>query len=315
MIENTMIARLAELIVNAKLRNADGKPVTIGFELTRDGRKMPKLLRELRDEGYITDGTIPGWDGKPGSARYPLTDLAYNQVAATEPNLFEAYLRSERYIRWDRFRSEGIALPAMVSVESFSTSEKKWLYENRESLKFYVAVLQYKPDFVQVQIGTEDYYKAMDDKRFRYVSDALYVGSDSLQKQVDDHSRSETITRVVRENFGPGLAHLGILPAEDAKRVKESSNDHFGFNTSGLYFGKTSEKWADEVKGNIDAHVKELAEVTKRLQILLVIQGGVENYGGWDKFLADYRAACVETVDEALAKKAASAEAVPAETV
>jgi hypothetical protein len=62
------------------------------------------------------------------------------------------------------------------------------------------------------------------------------------------------------------------------------------------------EKWAAQLEKGIASLLEDLAHLQQRLALLVTVQHNIYHYGGWSKFLDDYRQAIEESVREHQAK-------------
>lgn len=269
--DNKLVVLLANHIFHRKMYNvADWKITKI--EIERDGRKQPSVLKTLFNEGYITQHA--------SDAYVNLTNLAWGQIQAVKPDLFASWSRKGGP---NEYRNA----PAYVRMDDLGLSEKKYVMENLADYTLYAGYANYHNQNVVP-------YKPGD----KTTGDDFFVGSKELEQAVKTHLRDEQVKTAYKQSLGYGLRHLDILPADDAKAVETGKTLPFGAEAY-LTYGLDPAKWEQETQDKIKGVLEEMESLQKNLRILVGIQTGVYNFGGWQKFLADYRQLVERAVDKA----------------
>lgn len=290
-VDNKLIVKLATHICHFKAqpRKQDGSVKIAGYELDPDGRTVKTVVRELREGGYLTDQEEKGHRGN----YYFLTDLAWNQIEPTRPDLFKWFLQDMKEVR---FKDH----PPHIRWGRLSLSEQKYTLSFIGEYLFAFGGVwgndaQIYP-FIPNHIEGQSEFKTSG-------SYELMVGSFELTEQVKAWRREQNIERVYRTQLFEGLIHCGILP-KGTPKFMSVGEDGFPFSPGEEYeggrtfFSAEPDKWQEQLGDRISGTISQLQKLQTLLGHLLAVQTGVIQYGGWEKFLADYRQAAVEAVDK-----------------
>ena len=290
-IENKLIVKLATHICHFKVqpRKQDGPVKIAGYELDPDGRTVKTLVRELREEGYLTEQEEKGHRGN----YYFLTELAWTQIEPTKPDLFKWFLQDMKEVR---FKDH----PPHVRWSRLSLSEQKYALNFIGQYLFAFGgvwgndaqIYPFIPNYVegQSEFKTSGSYEVM-------------VGSFELTEQVKAWWREQNIERVFRTQFFEGLVHCGIVPKGTPKFMNVGTDgflpgDSVDYDGGKTYFSADPAKWQQELVDRIQGTLSQMQKLQTLLGYLNGVQAGIHQYGGWEKFLADYRQAAVEAVDK-----------------
>jgi hypothetical protein len=288
-VDNKLIVKLATHICHFKVqpRKQDGPVKIAGYELDPDGRTVKTVVRELREAGYLTDQEEKGHRGY----YYFLTERAWDQIEPTKPDLFKWFIQDMKDVR---FKDH----PPHVRWSRLSLSEQKFALSYIGQYLFAFGgtwgndaqIYPFIPNYVegQSEFKVSGNYEIM-------------VGSFELTEQVKAWRREQNIERVYRTQLFEGLVHCGIVPKGTPKFMSVGEQ---GFPLDGDYeggktfFSAEPDKWQEELGDRINGTLSQLQKLQTLLGHLFTVQAGVHSYGGWEKFLADFRQAAVEAVDK-----------------
>jgi hypothetical protein len=136
---------------------------------------------------------------------------------------------------------------------------------------------------------------------FKVAGHEKMVGSFELTEQVKAWKREAQIERVYRTQLFEGLIHCGILPKDTPKFMSVGVDGFMPGDSTDYgktFFSAEPDKWQEQLGDRITGTISQLQKLQLLLGHLLTVQSGVIQYGGWEKFLADYRQAAVEAVDK-----------------
>ena len=137
----------------------------------------------------------------------------------------------------------------------------------------------------------------------RAVEILVRVSTPELVKRVSDYLFDSALNENYAVNLQWGLASLGILTEDEASFVT-CGDPGLSMGRRGLAFSKEPEKWEDTlstIQGNL---LSQLENLRKKMEVAHKMDVGIRNYGGWDKFLYDYREALAGALREDLKKEA-----------
>ena len=106
---------------------------------------------------------------------------------------------------------------------------------------------------------------------------------------------NKRVAYVRARNLAWGLGKLELTADVDADVFGTSDGTGF-FGRSDPAFGHDPSKWSAEADATVKACRAQIAEATRKANVIVAMQGRMQEFGGWDKFLAEYERLCVEAV-------------------
>lgn len=322
MIDQTIRSKLRNLAARSAIQGG-AVCVDVGT-LERDGRKQKKLLRELQEQGLAD---------VDGNKVYP-NERLLDDVAPETVAMFNIWQDCRKRMS---DRSDTSARP-WVRCSDLSIRQLKTVIDDEEAFTFYVvdtAPYQYSMSRWTKEAEVEDEHLcywagpfSLDEAQAHLAevrsnnagnknwrrSLEIVVSMPRLPYCVNGQLFDERIDGMLPLNLAWGLVKLGILTEDEAyepgqdeekrrSRITASSlgsSMFMGHATSNL--GEDPKQWGDMLSKGIGGCQRAIQDAAERLSLLTKVQVGIAAYGGWPKFLEDYRATLVEAVKEEDAK-------------
>lgn len=255
-------------------------------EIERDGRKLKKTIKKLVESSYI----------EKKEDIYCVTDHVYNMVKQTKPIMLEV-LNRKKWVK--RIPLIPVQIFSYDSTE-FNINELKYIYEHNHDYKWYVIDHRaYEHTHRNSEFEKEGPFdlktaqKVYASKRSSNFNKSycLAVSSEEFESSLQDDEFNKRIDELWKQNLGWGLYTLGILSEKEAELVK--CDDGFSLTlqsiSSYITVGKNPENWGNSIEKLHQDSIQVIESMQKRITLLYKISLGVQKYGGWDKFLKDYK--------------------------
>ena len=274
--------------------------------VTTDGRKRKKIIRELFEQGYI----IPSEKGN--GANFVCTDRGYvltNSTPFDLASLTVSLLTNKEFDpRYDVNVASWIIDPAIV----------KWLYEHKnESLWFVLdesplkysshaysdnpwtlnsdenekGARWYGPESLEdAQFHLQEWFKKATNTQRMPV---LAFTTKEFMEKAKTIRQNERINKAILENMPWALNELLVIAEEQAKTVhcSDSVGGRFFLHpSSGINLGPDTAKWPEKLEENAQRCIDLITKLNDNLATIKAIQSNIITYGGWEKFLNDYKA-------------------------
>jgi hypothetical protein len=251
-------------------------------------RSRRRVVRELVDEGYLVQD-----EKSDTEERATLTSLAWQKVLEDKPDLNTL---------WERLNKDKREPLLAVPINALTLPQQKYVLDHPAEYTFHVG---YEwggrgGKLVPYQLGTDSLQAIRAREKWGVADSLAYVSSASLNEYVRDFLFRREVDEVASINLHAGLAHLGLLPPGTPERALEVSTT-MGLCGEGT-FTPHPEKWAAQLEKGIASLLEDLAHLQQRLALLVTVQHNIYHYGGWSKFLDDYRQAIEHSVREHQAK-------------
>lgn len=278
------------------------QPYTLRPEaVEKDRRSVKRAMAEIAASGYIEPTTTE-------SGFYPVTDKAYNEIPRLDDLSLTSIwdrqrLREHRHknLQFVRVGAFGWQPPAQLDF-----SESRYILDNHEKFEWFVVsteAMSYNFDPSQDQFGPftlKQSSKEWDQKvkqSSRWRDCEITVSSPELRQHVLRVVFNDKAEAVFKTSLGWGLAKLGVIDESEARLVK--STDMIGgalLMSSTTNVGDEPDQWEARLAASITSTMDRVLDLQKRLILMRKIEVGVVKYGGWPKFLADYRAALIDAL-------------------
>lgn len=277
-----------------------------------DGRKLPKLVRQMMNDELIEESDT---DEALKKGRVTPTAKLWQFLPTQTVNLLD---------RWNQ-RARDLDRPPLpyFDITKFSGPELKYIVDHLGTNQYQWYVVDANglehPDWLRKEAGFIDdrnkycwegpfSFQAAQIRRKEVMQASsrslfwasLAISSEPLQKHIEIKLREHKIEALFKINLGWGLTKLGILTEEESKVIRSAlSKGSFvlGLGRESLQFSDEPEKWEAQLTTGIDHSVEILAELQKKLALQIKLDRGIRAYGGWAKFTADYRAALIQAVE------------------
>ncbi len=288
------IEEFAKRVVINKLRFVTGTKIYCNPDyVERDGRKRKNAIKDLVSQGYIGEAEV-----NDGSVRHEIKNKAYNELRAIPVNLVAHWTEQRRQIRRGVLRG--------VMVRSMSDNEVKYLIENKDSYTFYVGKVRDflngygEPIMEQFVLGTDTCEKVIDgwtDKgRNRFPDTEILVYDAALGEHIDSIVFSETTEYAMNHNLVWGLEKLGLVNKTITSTISINDTPMLMGNDAVATLPEDYSKWAEVLPEKLETTRKRIKSLETKLHNLSVLSASIAAYGGWEKFLTDYRGAVEEAV-------------------
>jgi len=274
-----------------KLTGADGILRTSAGTIEPDKRKAAKAVRGLLAEGYVEISTAH-------EGEYVITSRAYDAVRAEKPT-FPVETRA-----YDFDRKPGILWSVVCDNASpTAVAHGKYIAEHADEYRLF-AWDEFKNEVIEEFSPSdrtklrENFFGTNSTRRTLLVTDTAYT--EARNKFLFD----KRVKNVVVRNLANGLAECGLIEGVDADvfNTREDDERHGFFGNVGPSFGPDPSKWAEEAAKILAACRKEIAEATRKANVLVTMQARMQEFGGWDKFLAEHERLCIEAVKQRASK-------------
>jgi len=265
-----------------KLTGAEGVLRTSASSIEPDGRKVNAAVRALFAEGYVTSS-------KEEPGEYVITSLAYDQLLAEKPTFpvnTQAYNFEEK---------PGVNFTDSLDAKGLSMAGKKYIVENPGEytcLVWDAYVKQVIGEPFKPSDQARMHETIFGDRSTRYtllVTDAAYT------QARETFIFNKRVAYVRARNLAWGLGKLELTADVDADVFGTSDGTGF-FGRSDPAFGHDPSKWSAEADAMVKACRAQIAEATRKANVIVAMQGRMQEFGGWDKFLAEYERLCAEAV-------------------
>jgi len=271
-----------------RLTGAEGVLRTSPSSIEPDGRKVNAAVRALFAEGYITSSAE-----HPGE--YVITSLAYDQVVAEKPTLpvdTQAYGFGEKS---GVYFTDGINSYGGRDATGLSMAGQKYIIENPGEYTC-LAWDTYAKKVVGEPFAPSDQERMRETViGARSTSRALLVTDAAYTQAVETFKFNKRVEYVRARNLAWGLGKLDLTADVDADVFATSDGTGF-FGRSDQAFGHDPSKWSAEADATVKACRAQIAEATRKANVIVAMQRRMQEFGGWDKFLAEYERLCAEAV-------------------
>jgi len=257
---NLMASKYLKFLVNGKLSE-------ISFEvkqLEHDGRKGRKFQREALSDGYIARMLAED--------KFLVTHKAYSEIEPHRPNLEQhcPVDNAVKHMHYIGVEFDGLGLP-----------ERKYIFLHPEEYTNYLYD-SYNRSSKEITLGDQDAWNA---SFVRYnimhrVADAAY------KKKLEEVRFSVKLEEMKAENFVWGLETFGIIASQE---------DCAYLNT---YLQTLPNDWGTRLLTTRDALVEQCNRSTKTIQVIEQTLQRLNEFGGWDKFLAAYNSAILRKMEQ-----------------
>ena len=284
--EKSQTAAMIETYMQSRLEGGD--PVIANYMLESDGRRLRRVLRELREAGYITEA--------PDNNQSLVTSKAYDELEAEPCDLCVAWNEST-----ERKDSGALGKFDAVRFDSLPIGQRKCLTElalNQGDVEVRMVCVRCfgatSPSYEVVVPGVRDsFVAAWNSVGFNSVF--VYFTNGELKAHATDSLRGSRVNTLVANNLSWGVQEIVGVSKEDAKLVEGRDGMQL---VGGPRFSKDPEKWEEELataKRSVAECIKSLQEDAEALER---IDQAFKQYGGWTKFHSEYRERLVEWSDE-----------------
>jgi hypothetical protein len=155
---------------------------------------------------------------------------------------------------------------------NFSFAEKKYIIEHKDDYIFYQYVHRCRVEF---KLGEpKDSWNE------------LYVSSTEFESVYKSNQEKLEFKEIFGSNLFWGLTTLGLV-SEDKIEI---------INTKINYFNKNIDKLEENLNSDIETIQEKISTSQKQLEALFTVKLAIHSYGGWDKFLEDYKKALLEKI-------------------
>jgi hypothetical protein len=283
--DEATLEKLRTWAVLARTYTGSPTPLVSPSDLEPDGRKRGRAVREAIEAGLIEPAHLP-----PNDSGYRLTPGLYESIPAAPFDPI-AYWDSQDdpargdplhpFIRIGRFdpRLPLSAIKGLLddpAVRWHLIDERASYYHREPGPAERIGPLTAAevPDRL-ARIGRPDRWEAV------ATTAALeaHVARVKLRRDVD---------RAEREHLPWGLVTLGLLAEEDADRLPAGLTPVRSSLGGGRDDGPI--EWAGRLRKGVESARAEINRLEAALSVLDRLGRAVAEYGGWDKFRADYRA-------------------------
>jgi hypothetical protein len=263
------------------LTGAGGVLRTSASTIEPDKRKTAKAVRAMLAEGYVENST-------KHADEYIITRLAYNQIIAEKPTLpanTKAYDFGERPgVEFSDSLDAGLSMPG-----------KKYIIEHADEYTCFTWDT-FRKEVIGEAFSPRD-QMLVRETIFgeRSTSRALLVTDAAYTQAVETFKFEKKLSYVRERNLAWGLGKLKLVADVDADVFATSDGKEF-FGRHDPAFGHDPSKWGAEADVILKACRGQIAEATRKASAVIAMQGRMQEFGGWDKFLAEYERLCVEAV-------------------
>ena len=256
------------LVTYQALSKVTGRPIRVrGGDLsmivTVDGRAERRITRAVLAQGWLKPCVV---DGQVMKDVFEPTDVPYQLATESKPDLFTYY--SGNLNRGERLSAD---LASLVDLSKLSTGEQKYVVEHPEEYIWYRQMGWNKPELHV--FGT------------RGPEGNVCLTSKEAIAQALDAIVTERTEALLGQNLFAGLEHFGLLSKEEMEAYTSATAGSFPTSSFTVDVAKFFDGLPDKAK-----RLEEKLEKVKRgIEICTLLTQRIETYGGWEKFLADYR--------------------------
>ncbi len=266
---------LARTWLFSKLYNRE--PYVSKSEIESDGRSQKRAVREAIEAGWIAEHD-------PEKESIVATDKAANEIVAVKPDLVElAGIATQSNYNLRELYG--------VSIGNVELPVLRWIVEHRDEYTFTTSR--------EPVVDLSAYHPV------RY-GESLFVRDDAFLRARDERIFRLRVEEAVSSNFSWGLARAGhVEPVDEDVFLISDGGLHFG--GGGHYFGKDPSKWEAQAREIVASLRERIASDTRKVNVILRTNAAIAAAGGWDKFVAEYRARIEAALLKQDEKKAAEA--------
>jgi len=250
-------------------------PIAKTLDIERDGRKREKVIRQLREDGYLDELTV--------------TSKVLDEIEATKPDLIEHYNR----------RNEGEDLldgrfeRAMygISSDDMTIAERAYVMTHPDEFQFVQCKDgHYQTGYTPIEWGERDSYWAL-----------LFVSSDDLVEHLRGVFRQQKIDHYYKMKHVWGLETIVGVEEEDAVAFFAGSTGVSIKKAPAVRRDSALLVGGDLAQFTVDRISKTMETVNAlqaRLNAMVRVNQAVTLFGGWEKYQAAYLEAITNEVDE-----------------
>lgn len=277
-----LFIRLVEALVASKI---SGRPAAIAdYQISEDGRKRKRIVRELVEEGSIK----VQWDRGGGATEYFLVnDVVLEQYEQDhhlqKPDLI-GRLKDDSYHLGD-IRKHGRTSNSYqehgVCFSSLPLEQQVYVVKNPDEFGFLYHRFGKAEEF---EFGKVE---ELEDKLGRFPAGTLCIFTDEFVEFVEDSKFEGRVLRSFNANINWGLNTLCNVSEE----VAEEAFSSVGYKR----FPSSGEKELRQVDSSARLNSKSaqalslIAEATAQFDAINRVEKAVAMYGGWDKFNSDLK--------------------------
>lgn len=276
-----------------------------------DKRKLKGVLRKLMEAGYIVQ--LP--ETADRGVRYNATEKLWDDMLSQPVDLVKV---------WETKGTEHYpCVFDMFQVDRFSGPEIKYLMEHADEFQWYVvdstpfdypnsSRFRSEAGFSEEKRGWWEGPMTMAEAlarrnevkgKGRSGITTFAVSSETLKEHIRNKTRAKKFTECFNTNIAWGLNAVGVLTDEQTDIVSKLSGDEGLFSRA--VFHKDPTKWQEELREGLKHKLEKLGQLQQEITALHQINQGIQDQGGWDKFLADYKAKLAEALDKQEGEKVA----------
>ena len=285
--EQKLFKKLVEILIKSKI---SGRRPAIGdYQISTDGRRRKRIIRELVEEGLIT----VQWE-KPGEATeyYLVNDLVFDQFEVDcylqKPDLI-GFLKDDSYHLKD-IRNHGRTSNSYqehgVCLSDLPLEQQVYVVKNPDEFGF----LYYGYGKIdEFEFGKVE---ELEDKLGRFPAGTLCVFTKEFDLFVEVNKFEGKVIRSMNSNVAWGLEHLVGVSEEDAD-LGYSGKDHDRYPRSlSTHSDEPIEigDWGGRLEESARTMLDRIAYATRRHAAIVEIEKAVAAYGGWGKFQHDLQA-------------------------
>jgi hypothetical protein len=296
------------------------EPMVHTVALEHDGRRRKKLLAGLVADGLLVE--VPRGTGEP---QYKTTPAVLNDLDPVAPNMVD---------KWDDCHRKGWNF-WFLRTNHLTRAEWLHVVKGDARVRFYVvhcsplehSMSRYADEAGDPQEST-NFNKCPWWGPFPTLAVAhqalkmahtlpghdrfeIVIGSPELAEHVESVKFEELVAEHYPQHFCWGLVKLGILTEAEVFQVEGDPNDanakrtpRINVATGGglILHSRTAHvsndpaQWGQNVADSVTRLIDQLAEVQGQLVLMRKVELAVVKYGGWDKFLVEYRSALREAL-------------------
>ena len=291
--ETKTLRRLVEILARTKVTGIN--PIVSDYDLSNDGRRRKRILKELIEEGLI--------EAQPDSSLFFVTDKAFEEYAVDnfiqKPDLI-GLLKDSSYHLSDIANGHGHndCHAHGIAFGGLPLEQKVYVAQHLGEFKFrhfgFGKVTEFVPGELDYTYGRND---------------VLCVSTEEYDEFVEVTRFDGRTVRAFNANVAWGLNALCNVSDEDAELAFKSSGKvripRSFKNDSPLQPTDCSAR----VKAGAEDALDEIASATRRHDAINRVERAVASYGGWEKFEKDLKAKVVEGLKAEDTEEQASAEA------
>ena len=254
------IEQFQETWINRLLYGTTSRHVVNADYLIFDGRKRPKIWRELIAAGYVTDEGV-------------LTDAAFKELAIQRPHLI-LLLPSEKYTKrdtnfWEKYPG--------ILFNQLTLPQKKHVVTAPEQYEFFGFDSNWPRQGTKPRAFGEPY----SDRNHR---EALWISDEEFRTHREDTMYWLEFHRLKAKNLPWAMTAFDIVSEGDKDCFEQTSDTPFGMNGYADYFGHDPAKWEEDLDTQLARCQAQLDAYARKQRVLLVAKAKIEATGGWGAF-------------------------------